>query len=82
VALFAVVVIFLGGLLLWGQYLGRQGTRCAVLQLLEHRSSNQASHDQVFNQFHIPVPAHRPLPPEPTERQIHDACHRFLPKGY
>jgi len=82
VALFAAIVITLGGLLMWGQYLAREGTRCLSYQLFEHRVSNQASHDEVFNQFHIPIPPHRPLPAEPSEAQIRNACHRFLPKGF
>lgn len=73
-----IIVAVLGGLLLHGQSLARQGTRCVALQLFEHRASNQASHDAVFNQFHIPIPAHRALPAEPTETQIAQACDPFL----
>lgn len=82
IVLSLIIVAVLGGLLLHGQTLGRQGTRCVAYQLFEHRSSNQASHDRVFDQFHIPVPEHRPLPAEPTEAQLVNACRPFLPKGY
>lgn len=74
-----ITIIIIGVLLLQGQALGRQGTRCLAYQLFEHRSSNQASHDKVFDQFHIPIPDHRPLPPEPAESQIAKACAPFLP---
>jgi hypothetical protein len=77
-----VTIIVIGGFLLHGQALGRQGTRCVALQLFEHRVSNQASHDKVFDQFHIPAPPRRALPPEPSEAQIAQACGPFLPKGY
>jgi hypothetical protein len=77
-----ITIIIIGAFLLHGQARGRQGTQCLAYQLFEHRSSNQASHDQVFNQFHIPIPPHRPLPAEPTETQIAKACAPFLPRGY
>lgn len=77
-----VVVGTLGGLLLHGQSLQRSGIRCVALQQFEHRVVNQASHDEVFNRFNIPIPPHRALPPEPTDTQLHDACDDFLPEGY
>ena len=81
-ALTLVIVSVLGALLLRGQALSRQGIRCEVLQMFEHRTSNQASHDRVFDQFHIPLPEHRPLPPEPSVDEITRACRPFLPKAY
>lgn len=82
ILLTGMIIAVLGGLLLHGQALGRQGTRCVAFTMFEHRVANQASHDAVFNQFHIPLPEHRALPPEPTESQIAQACAPFLPEGY
>ena len=76
-----IIVAILGGLLLHGQELSRRSTQCVALQLFEHRATNQQSHDAIYDQFHIPKPSHRPLPPEPTEAQISKACGPFL-RGY
>lgn len=75
-----LVILVLGFGLVRGQALQRQGIRCTVLQQYEHRIVNQASHDEVFRRFNLPIPPHRPLPPEPTEAQLAKACAPFLPK--
>lgn len=75
-----VILGVLGGFLLHGQHLQRQGIRCSVLQGYQAAANNQASHDTVFRQFHIPIPDH-PVLPIPTPEELAKACRPFLPRG-
>jgi len=80
-AVVGLAVLILGSfayLNLSNQRLQKQGIRCAVLQMFEHRVTNQQSHDEVFDKFHLPIPPHRPLPAEPSEKDLAQSCRPFL----